>query len=156
MALSPSAIVEEFSHDIPVDLEGMARTLGLPIEYDPGLLSNISGKIIRSRRSPSGFRIIINANDPHRRKRFTLAHELAHYVLHRDLIDDVVDNEMYRSTLSGYLERQANSYAAKLLLPSEAIYLCHRRTPSVVTLARLFDVSEEAMRIRLSELNLEP
>ena len=84
-----------------------------------------------------------------------MAHEIAHYVLHRDLFDDLVDDEMYRSNLSSYLERQANAYAAKLLLPAAAV----RREASILkspaSLAHRFNVSERALIIRLKELGLD-
>lgn len=45
------------------------------------------------------FLITVAANDPLTRQRFTLAHELGHYMLHRTLIGDGLDDDRaYRST----------------------------------------------------------
>ena len=151
---SPSAVIADYSDSVPVDLEGLATHLGLVVSYDSSLSSDVSGKITKSSSAPSGFSITVNANDLPRRRRFTLAHEIAHYVLHRDLIDSLVDNAMYRSSLSTSYERQANQYAAKILLPAPAVTRAYRSCPDPRRLANMFDVSQQAMRIRLEELGL--
>lgn len=154
MSRSPSAIVRDYTGDVPVDLNAMADAMGLPVSYKSNFPPNVSGKIARSRMSPCGFVIEINANDPPNRQRFTLAHEIAHYVLHRDLINSLVDDALYRSNLSNVLERQANQYAAKLLLPAQAVVRARKNQADLRSLARLFQVSEKAMGIRLGELTL--
>ncbi len=88
------------------------------------------------------------SEDPIVRKRFTVAHEIAHYLLHRHLFSgEVIDAALYRSTLSNSLEAEANSFAADLLM------LWHLLSPlkdlPVSELSRHFEVSDEAMRIRL-------
>ena len=154
MPSSPSAVIAEFTDDIPVDLDAMADRLGIPVFYDHALPNDVSGKISRDKRAKAGFEITIHANDSDGRRRFTLAHEIAHYVLHRDLIDHLVDNAMYRSNLSSQFERQANHYAAKILLPAEAVRKQFKEIPNTLILAYRFKVSERAMKIRVSELGL--
>jgi hypothetical protein len=154
-----SGVVRDYAlATLPVDVDGLARDLGLPIYLDASLPESISGKISRDGAATSGFRITVNANDVPHRRRFTIAHEIGHYVLHRDLIlDEVTDNEMYRSSeLSDEFERQANRFAADLLLPAQVVRDQYRKLPAIIPLARLFAVSEEAMRIRLKELRLGP
>ena len=52
------------------------------------------------------------------RRRFTIAHEIAHFLLHRDKIgDQLSDDAMYRSSLSSDDERAANRLAADILMP---------------------------------------
>ena len=98
-----------------------------------------------------------NETDSEARRRFTIAHEIAHYVLHRDLIgDSLVDNAMYRSSLADDYERQADSLAAKILLPADAVRMAYRTTRSYAGLAAVFGVSTAAVRIRLKELRLDP
>lgn len=132
----------------------MATEMGLGFERVP-LASGISGKLVRDASAPAGFRIVVNALDPEQRQRFTAAHEIAHYVLHRDLIGEgVVDNALYRSNLRDDYERQADSLAAKILLPSAAMRDAYQHTKSYAGLAELFHASTEAIRIRLKELRL--
>jgi Zn-dependent peptidase ImmA (M78 family) len=121
------------------------------------LPDGISGKLVRDRTFPAGFRIVVNVGDPPQRRRFTIAHEVAHYVLHRDLIgESLTDNAMYRSSLADDYERQADSFAAKILLPADAIREAYRHTRSLAGLAAIFGVSTAAVRIRLKELRLDP
>jgi Zn-dependent peptidase ImmA (M78 family) len=134
----------------------MVSELGLGLVIG-ALPDGISGMLIRDGRFPAGFRIVANVADPVPRQRFTIAHEISHYVLHRDLIGEgVVDNAMYRSALSDEYERQADSFAAQILLPGDAVREAYRTTRSYSGLAAIFGVSTAAARIRLKELRLGP
>ncbi len=56
------------------------------------------------------------------RKRFTLAHELGHYFLHKDKIDGIhQDTVLFRDSNEDKLgiEYAANDFASELLLPTE-------------------------------------
>jgi len=140
----------------PVDLDVLSRDLGLPVLVQP-MEDGVAGKLERHAHSPRGFRIVINARDPEARKRFTHAHEIAHFVMHRDLVPDgLVDNALYRSSLSDEYERQANRYAASILLHAAAVRAAYRESKALAVLAEKFGVSVDAMRIRLKELGLAP
>ena len=154
---SPTAILARHTDKAPpINLRALTADLGLRLSYET-LPPRISGKLVRDRITRSGFAIIVNENDPSRRQRFTIAHELAHYVLHRDLIgEDIVDDAMYRSSMSDEFERQANSFAAQILLPSATVRGAYRDTKSLAGLSTLFDASSDAIRIRLRELGLAP
>ena len=155
MEVSPTAVVLKYVGSVPVDLNGMARELGLVVTYDPHLPGSIAGKLERDKTSPSGFRVTVNASDNTWRQRFTLAHEIAHFVLHRDLLTDgVVDNALYRSSLSDEYERDADRFAASIILPAEAVRRAYRTEQRLGPLADLFNVSGQAMRIRAKELRL--
>src|SRR3546814_3235070 len=66
------------------------------------------------RGGESGFAIYVNGSHPRVRRRFSIAHEIAHFALHRNLIGDgVTDDAMYRSNLSSAVEVQANRMAAR-------------------------------------------
>ena len=152
-------VIARHTQDAPVSVEAIARDLGLSVYQDPRMPQEIAGKIVREDRgSPAGFSIYINANDPPRRRRFTLAHEIAHFVLHRDLIGDgLIDDGLYRSKLGGAYERQANRMAANMLMPPALLRGFFRGgTTKIAPLAREFDVSADAMRIRLEDLGLAP
>jgi Zn-dependent peptidase ImmA (M78 family) len=108
---------------------------------------------------PSGYAIFVNYTHPRGRQRFTIAHEIAHFVLHRDLIGDgVEDDALYRSKLSEWYETQANRMAADILLPAELVRESYSvyGIKSLAGLSTRFDVSGDAIRIRLRELNLAP
>lgn len=85
-------------------------------------------------------------------KDFTIAHEIAHYILHREKIGDkLTDNAMYRSKLSNVFERQANILASEILMPVHFVMQFIEENKSVPEMASLFKVSEAATRIRLRQ-----
>lgn len=101
--------------------------------------------------------------DP-RRRRFSIAHELGHLELHGNraplaicLADDI-DNWLERDDTA--LEREANEFAAALLLPERFFApLCRGREPSldlIGGLADTFDTSLTATAIRYARLANEP
>jgi Zn-dependent peptidase ImmA (M78 family) len=107
--------------------------------------------IKKSETSPSGFDIFVNANHPETRRRFTIAHEIAHAVLHPHLIGDgITDDALLRSGLSDAVEAQANRMAADILMPWKKLneYL-DRGVTEIDDLARAFNVSPQSMAIRL-------
>lgn len=120
------------------------------------LPENISGKIFKDALNGgrSGYSIGVNAAEGFRRKRFTVAHEIAHFILHRDLIgDELRDDAMYRSGLSTREEVQANQLAADILMPVSLIRKYQAKGMlDAKMLADCFKVSEPAMRVRLSYL----
>ncbi|MGY0790916.1 ImmA/IrrE family metallo-endopeptidase [Azospirillum argentinense] len=152
-------IIKRFSRQPPTDVESLADALSIPIIFDGRLPDTVSGKLMRTTQhgGESGFAIVVNAKHGPRRQRFTMAHEIAHYALHRDLIkDEIVDNEMYRAKgISDEYEAQANSMAANILMPAELVRARYRQGDrSYSALARTFNVSEEAVKIRLKQLRI--
>jgi len=97
-----------------------------------------------------------------------MAHELAHYLLHFHLIGDGIDDDSaYRSTAKGNYynrkigtieETEANRLAAQLLMPADLVKRkwANRGAATLQEFAKMFQVSAEAMRIRLSGLGLVP
>jgi Zn-dependent peptidase ImmA (M78 family) len=153
-------IVNHFRKQIPVDVEGLALALGIPVKKI-ALGPNISGAI--KKIGPDKFMIGVNAEHSTTRQRFTIAHEIGHFVLHRHLIGDgITDNIAYRSdgdnpnpNIGAREETEANKFAANLLMPAESII--HLREEERLTeasqLARRLEVSPAAMEIRLGPLN---
>ncbi|MCE0504187.1 ImmA/IrrE family metallo-endopeptidase [Roseivivax sp. GX 12232] len=141
----------------PVDLEGLASSLGLKVNY-AYLPAGISGELVSDNGS---FSININAGDPPTRQRFTLAHEIGHYVRHRDLIGTGLDDDRaYRSTNQGRYfntrigpkqETEANKFAANLLMPWDLIEEMQEAGLNRSQIAGQLGVSEHAMAIRLGE-----
>lgn len=148
----PMKVVEKHWNSTPVPIDRIINEIGLPLSYE-ALADHISGYIERVNDS---YRIVVNASHAETRRRFTAAHELGHYIFHRDLLGDGVgDNRAYRSDdtdrpnadIRPIHERQANSFAANVLMPR------HRLTDvageSTAELAARFNVSQQAMAIRL-------
>lgn len=147
MTKEEEKIIRDFQKKPPVKMFSLARELGLEV-YRCEFPDNISGCI--EREEDSSYVIFTNEDHHINRRRFTVAHEIAHYLLHRDLIEEgVVDDTLFRSKLSGPLEREANSYAAQLLMPGHLILeAIEEGIDSIKELADKFHVSEAAMSIR--------
>jgi len=150
-------ILNDAREHLPVPVKSLPARLGIKLRA-AFLGSGISGML---EKSGDSFLLTVNATDSDTRQRFTLAHELGHYMLHRHLVGDGLDDDMaYRSTEVGKYhntligpkeEREANKFAANLLMPRDAINRERIRLhDSVAEMAQLFGVSEHAMSIRMS------
>jgi hypothetical protein len=149
------AVVDAYTSAIPVRVGMLARDLGLEVVL-AGLSPNISGLIEPSASAPSSFIIKVNKYESDERQRFTIAHEIAHFLLHRDYIKNgVIDNVMYRSSLSSRKETEANKLAADILMPNPLVLRelesigGKRDEIAAIALARKFRVSAAAMKVRL-------
>ena len=146
----------------PVDIEGLARSLGISVSLEE-LDNDVSGLMLIE---DGRVNVAINAAHHRHRRRFTLAHEIGHMLLHATGDRVVVDRRFYRNEWpsSGELreEIEANAFAAALLMP-ESLVREHIDARAGITdidvfrLATLFAVSEQAMTLRLVKLNcIEP
>ena len=113
------------------------------------------------------FSILVNADKHENRQHFTLAHELGHYFLHQDLLQQeggFIDEEkqldghaiLYRldDARRDIIEIEANHFAASLIMPRELVKDVWQTIGTVEECARIFRVSTIAMSIRLTELRL--
>lgn len=149
--------IARFQQSDPVDITALATGLGLTVYEDPDLGPGVSGMISRdtSGESTSGFTITVNANEAYTRRRFTVAHECAHFLRHRNKIGDgITDDPMYRSDkMNTQEEFEANNTAADLLMPKHLVVRCVRRGfTDISDLATRFQVSTAAMRVRMRYL----
>ncbi len=144
-------IIENHQDEPPVPVITIAKDLGLRVfKTEPEVWpDNISGLI--QRYSKDKFRIIINGDHHEHRQRFTVAHEIAHFILHKDRIGDgITDDALYRSGLSTALEREANRLAADILMPPPLIRAeLERGIDDIPGLAGIFNVSRSTMSIRI-------
>jgi Zn-dependent peptidase ImmA (M78 family) len=65
----------------------------------------------------------------------------------------IVDNTMYRSSLSDVYETQANRLAADILMPLRSVKKAYEKEQDVTKLATQFGVSVSAMEIRIKALS---
>lgn len=145
----------------PIDLTAITRYLGVAVTTEP-LQDNVSGMLLRR----DGLAVIaINSSHPDRRRRFTEAHEIGHFMLHKGIYIDRDTRINQRSTRSSsgldQDEVQANAFAAELLMPMDLLireFNVQARkqrasaTAIVTMLADRFLVSRQAMEIRLSSV----
>lgn len=148
----------------PVDIEAIALHLKAQV-VEEKLDRSVSGLLYRD-----GDQVVIGVNSAHadRRRRFTIAHEIGHLVLHKGrplVLDHVRVNfrDANSSTASDLEEIQANAFAAEILMPREQVIAGAKKlledrsvTEAAVIeyLAQGFEVSDQAMEYRLINLGL--
>ena len=149
----------------PIDVDQVAKRLGLKVVHlDLG--DDVSGLLISKGDSTV---IAVQKSDPPNRRRFTVAHEIAHFHLkHQFKLGDhvhvdrghlVTPRNSRSSTGEDLKEIEANQFAACLLIPSKllqerinSLKVKSLRDDQITKLAGEFTVSEQAMTIRLSSL----
>ena len=138
------------------DVEKIAEALDINIVPYP-FSENISGVFFRKDN-----KLFLGVNSSHHihRQRFTIAHEIGHFLLHATEAlhyDKGPENEMFfrADNITNLDEIQANHFAAELLMPKEAVLKCIKEgAKSSQELSECFNVSEDAMRYRLVNIGL--
>jgi hypothetical protein len=137
----------------PVDVVSIAEEIGIRVWEMPRLPEGVSGQIWQDpiNGGTSGFSIGVRATDASVRKRFTVAHELAHYILHLNKLNGgLFEDVMYRGGLSSREETEANQMAADILMPFRLISrLVDQGEDTLEKLAKRLQVSSVALKIRL-------
>jgi Zn-dependent peptidase ImmA (M78 family) len=151
--------------EAPVNVEEVAKHLGLRV-ISMELADDVSGLLITR---PARSCIVIRKNDTVQRQRFSIAHEIGHFVLrhqfesgehvHVDRGYRVSHRDQRSASGTDSKEIEANQFAAALLMPSWIVMDNLKTLGSddlndehITNLARKFRVSEQAMTIRLSAL----
>jgi hypothetical protein len=133
--------------ELPVPVESIAEDmLGLAVDVRDDL--PVSGMLLPSER-----RILVRSDESAERRRFTIAHELGHWIC--QCLEGEMRPVYCRADEIGVdpgakaLEREANIFAANLLMPEPSLRgVVHDEAPA------RFGVSDEAMAWRLFNLGL--
>lgn len=154
--------------EAPIKLRPVAEYLDVELRQEP-LDSDLSGILVKK-----GQKVVIGYNSKHTktRQRFTVAHEMGHYVLDHpgEMFFDktltqraiVIKRDGRSSEGTDRHEVEANRFAAELLMPRQLVEkeVTKRLGKSkpvsaeslVKDLASLFEVSSQAMEFRLINL----
>lgn len=163
-----------FRAEVPVDVESLAEQLGYPVRWRAlpraqrgGVEGDREGRIL-----------VLNRDYPFHsevERRWAVAEELAHAVLgHSTLVasDEPGGPRAMAEPSRAAQERDARAFAAELLMPAAAARRAFEREQAIILralgaeersqavrtvvadLAREFRVSQQAMRLRLAELEL--
>jgi len=167
LEIRASKLAEKYSDKkIMVDVHQVAHHLNLTIK-EVEFSNDISGVLyIDKGKGVIGY----NKNESPLRQRFSIAHEIGHFLLHRLENEIFVDKNfkaLYRNSESATgeikMEREANAFAAALLMPKERVIrefeklnfdLSDEEGDVVERLAKKFKVSKQAMTFRISNLEL--
>lgn len=139
---------------LPIQPRVLASEMGVEVFGVPGL--DVSGMIELKNGRPV---ITYNSSDATVRQRFTIAHEIGHYALGHlgggtTKFRDPASH--FSSSTHKVEEREANRFAANLLMPAAAVKFAveRRNIHNIDALADLFGVSQVAMKYRLENLGL--
>jgi Zn-dependent peptidase ImmA (M78 family) len=147
--------------ELPVPVEAIAEDLlGLRIEQSSDM-GDCSGMLLPAERL-----ILLNAaeakhdGEPIRRQRFTIAHEVGHWVCH--CLEGRADEQpaaMCRKLdlqldADRAIEREANVFAAELLMPEDAVRTIWGAAPQIAVVAGRLGVSQLAVHWRLYSFGL--
>lgn len=173
----------EYSDPQPCNLsktavDGLAANVALQVGYSPGaelepIVKGMGGRIAISGpsdiadassgsiriRGDQDFDILLARHTGLTRDRFTVAHEIGHFVLHylwpkhRGILVGPVEAKRYGT---GRVEWEANWFAAGFLMPSSVFKQSFLKLDgSQAGLAAEYRVSSEAVRVRIETLGLE-
>jgi len=140
---------------VPIDVAEIANKLGILIRYAKS--AEFSGLLYR--KDGEAY-MAINSSESLVRQRFTIAHEIGHFLLHpkKNTFVEFRDNGTAKPRT--FKEIQANQFAAALLMPRKNLlkdienYRETGITDTVIhSLAEKYQVSEESMNYRLRNLN---
>jgi len=148
---------QEINDQIPVNIVEKIKEQNIELNelcYD--LHDEVLGEI---KKENGKYKINIQGYDFNYRRRFTMAHELGHYKLHKDLLDDeglddgLSYETMYRKNakISSMEEMQANKYAIEMLVPKELIISIVKELNKIKEIPRIIDENGEANNLNLIE-----
>lgn len=130
----------------------LAKYFGLNV-VEENFEQNISGKLVIGKDPESPSVIYVNSNHSANRKRFTIAHELGHFINHRKDGTVFEDTVFFRKGDIAGIEYSANKFAADILMPEpEVRKLVIKGIRDVGSLSEEFGVSASAMKYRLEQL----
>lgn len=141
----------------PVPIEKVAELFAIKIipynfpENFSGLIQEVNGQMV----------IGVNKKHHPNRQRFTISHEIAHYLLGHSVGHSIgLTNDIFESNqsiLEANKEKEANVFAGELLMPTNILTADIQRLrgkAKIPDLAKMYEVSEQAMSIRLLETGL--
>ncbi|MDQ1284218.1 MAG: hypothetical protein QG620_566 [Patescibacteria group bacterium] len=151
---------------LPIPIEDIAQKNGIQIKYEEFESEDISGAL-KGKSKEGNPVIIVNKKHSSERQRFTIAHELGHYILHSKnaLFIDRGAFIFHRDDSSSQgvnkQEIEANQFAAEILMPVNSLKkdyfenskLINGDDPSrlIEKLAEKYQVSQQSMAIRISK-----
>jgi Zn-dependent peptidase ImmA (M78 family) len=149
--------------EAPIPIKTIIKNHGIKLSpYDLG--EDVSGVLVIDN---TNCKIGYNSTESHTRQRFTLAHELGHFILHKSKQQEVfVDNVTYMFRKNNVrskdykIEMEANQFAAAILMPKVLVESERKKLDDgfindhdlIVELSKKFKVSQIAMTYRLNNL----
>ena len=153
-------IIKKYNLTLPIDVEMVIKEYAtLLFEHIP--IDGVDGVCVNMKVPGKKPTVIVNTTAPKTRRLFTLAHELGHLIIPwhiGTIIDEIKDDSVGNNSDIKYwtLEREANRFAAELLMPKEWLFSTFQSNRSLQHLVNQVcitcGVSEQAADIRVKQL----
>lgn len=146
----------------PVNLKNIMNSLSIKFE-EKDYEGQLSGAAIFN---GNDMIVTVSSKEPESRKRFTIAHEIGHLLLHADQALNIdikpvsLNRDLNSTTGESWREVEANYFAASLLMPKEDVKSHFEKWSELEEdirlkkLAQRYEVSMQAMSVRLNTLGL--
>ena len=157
-------LLEEYGLDktVPIDIEQLLRAIGISAigkdfsELEKRLdkpKGSILGMLLSSGNNAA---IFYRKDDSYNRRRFTIAHELAHAINHSDNEPHIEYRMAEKEMEENPVEKDANIVAGEILIPLPLLKREYLKLdiPSSTVLANIFKVSQNVMEARLKYLKI--
>ncbi len=148
------AVGYEFGHKILV--EKIGGEIRLADFFEPTYDLDEAGSI--EIRSKHDFTITLPEHTPELRDRFTIAHELGHYVLHYLYLNQYLNRDIKTLKVARYgkgqSESEANWFAACFLMPEKEFKAKMKELSNYIAVADFFGVSSMAAYYRSKGLGI--
>lgn len=155
-ALYAGLLLEKLAVKRVPDVRDIAHSLGLGIEE--GDVTGFDGALVRLKGASSGIIALRKSIREVGRKNFTIAHEIAHFVLPNHDESSVCRSSQIETWSEGLAAREleANEFAAELLFPESVVRATVGRPEPALAVARsisqIFSASLTASAYRFVEL----
>lgn len=150
-------IIEKYGLSPPIDVRKLVEQHA-DLQIHPIPFPGVDGLCLDLKVPGKRPRVVINADNPIKRRRFTLAHELGHIVIpwHMGSFVDCLDSDSVLSSVDYWaVEEEANRFAAELLMPSSWVENQIENNQNLALLHKAIaencEVSAHAAAIRLAQ-----
>jgi Zn-dependent peptidase ImmA (M78 family) len=163
-------VLRSFYYDGQLDLDALCKHLKLDVFNFDFVDGQASGAIVRE-KGENNWKIYVRTKDGSRRKRFTVAHEVGHFLSyqnggrsrayidqHGSIIDRAImmrTDTLPKDPVVWEMEMEANELAGEMLMPEADVRSYVTEGQSIEQLADHFGVSESAVTVRLLNLGFQ-
>lgn len=145
---------------LPLDIYEIVKAFGI-FDTQEVSFTSMQGALLATAEKSNGIILVNSTISNKQRKRFTIAHELGHFLLpnHNNNLICTKDDISFKSQAP--IEREANEFASEILMPSklftsEHFFKAEPEIENIIRLAKLFDVSLQACCYKYASLNHYP
>lgn len=131
------------------DVYELCNALNVIIKYDP--LGSTKGYFLNTLE---GFFIVLNCNLDEWERKVVLAHELGHFILHKE--NNICFLKNYTYNITNKSENEANEFASHLLINDEDLkkFMKYYEHTTIYQVSKYFEVPVELVKYKYNSYNL--